>query len=681
MKFHPSGAAVFLFPLAGLGVWVCIALCALSAPAAAATLWVDATAAAVVPDGSPTAPFLSITAATKAAKPGDTVLIRSGIYREQVRLPSGMPGQPITLRAAERQRVIVTAATPVEEWSQTAGGLWTTTVDEKPERLFVGRRSQPLAREPNQGWWKSQSAREQEIVAPGHLRDVGAQAVGGEVRVWLQRGNTFFTYDVQQHRPDDGALVVSGGKRGLQLSDGDRFHLQNRKAWIDRPGEWAVEPEGNRFRLYFKPTQVEDLKHTEVPVVSGSLVTGRRVKHVRIEGLEITASRRYGIEVQDGEDVQVRRCVAYHNQGTGISLRAVNNGLVAQNIAWHNGNGISVSYSSAVVVEENDVGYNQIDGILVTWKSSDITVRRNCVHHHLLWGHPDNMQVYRGVSRVRFLDNLLLAAGQSVMTEETTDGQFAGNMVIGSAANMLIFGHENAGKYRISNNTLAFSGYGCMSLTWRDYEVRENVFMTGHAGGIYGVRGVEGYKADRNLFFNTERAEQPMILVTDAGWLKDFDKARASTGQDEHSVYANPQFRNAPLAFGVLDSKRLDECTRSTWYLRSGTSLFRQDDHVEVNFDGVVRRITSMDDATITVEPPLAELPVKGWLVACWGPQTDFHLDLRLRDDSSTYDNSPGRNLAADGGPVGATLDIQAYLRGDFNGDGQRDLPELPRDW
>jgi len=93
---------------------------------------------------------------------------------------------------------------------------------------------------------------------------------------------------------------------------------------------------------------------------------------------------------------------------------------------------------------------------------------------------------------------------------------------------------------------------------------------------------------------------------------------------------------------------------------------------VEVNFDGVVRRVTSVEGAKITVRPGLAEKPTKGWLLCNWGRSANLRLDLRLRADS------PGARLSAAGGPVGSTIDIGAYQRGDFDSDGRRDLPDLP---
>ena len=121
------------------------------------------------------------------------------------------------------------------------------------------------------------------------------------------------------------------------------------------------------------------------------------------------------------------------------------------------------------------------------------------------------------------------------------------------------------------------------------------------------------------VFYNSDRVENPQIMATDAGWLRDFDAVRRSTGQDEHSVYANPQFRNAPVAFAVLDSRRLTDCTRSKLFLRGGTTAFRKGDHVEVSFDGLARRVTGVDAESILIDPPLDAVPTKGWQVANWG--------------------------------------------------------------
>ncbi|HID21303.1 MAG TPA: right-handed parallel beta-helix repeat-containing protein, partial [Planctomycetaceae bacterium] len=334
---------------------------------------------------------------------------------------------------------------------------------------------------------------------------------------------------------------------------------------------------------------------------------GRKVAHLRIVGLELVGSLRDGIELHGAEEVHITGCIVADNGRAGISLREAQGSVVSRNIVRRNQYGVTVSYSRDLTLQENDIGHNAVDGLVVSWKSSDVTVRRNYIHHHLMWGHPDNLQCYRDVSTLLVEDNLLLAAGQSVMLEQARQLTFRGNMIVGCAAYMLIFGHGNAADSVIERNTLAFSGYGCMNLTGHDYKVYENVFMTGHGKPVYGVRGVKGYRADRNVFFNTSRLPHAMVMATDAGWHRDLAAARAATGQDRHSVYADPGFRKAPVAFRVLDPKRLHECTRQRWYLRGGTEGFRVGDTVEVNFDGQARRVVSLDpsDGAIGVEPPL----------------------------------------------------------------------------
>lgn len=654
--------------IAGLSL---VAAASAVCPCFARTLWVDGSSTARGEDGSEAAASKTIGGAMATARPGDTVLIRAGVYRERFRVPSGEPDRPITVRAADGARVVVSGCEKLGEWKKVSQGIWTTTLDWRPGRLLARGRAQTIAREPSEGWWRSEKAGDDWLSDAKHLGSLDLGRAKGEAYVWLQRGNVFGTFPVQSIDPA-GKMTLGGVKRKGSFADGDKYYLQNRAAWIDRPGEWAVEPDGAKFKVFFRPGDEGDLEHAEAPKADRALVLVRDAGHVRIEGLEVFGGRQFGIEVHAARDVHVRRCVAYQNGGTGISLREARDSVVARNVSWRNEYGISVGYSHGVTVEQNDVGHNGVDGLLVTWKSDDVTVRRNYLHHHLLWGHPDNFQVYRGVTNLRVRENLLLAGGQSVMMEETRDGAFEGNMIVGCGAYMLIFGHQNAGHYQVRRNTLALAGYGCMSLTWEDYDVRENVFSSGHGSALYGVRGVKGYRADRNLFWNSSRAEKPMIVATDAGWLRDFDAVRRSTGQDEHSVYADPKFRNAPVAFQVLDSRRLDECTRGRWYLRDGVDGFRVGDRVEVNFDGVPRRVTAIDGRAITVEPPLAEAPIKGWLVADWGENADFRLDLRLAADS------PGAKLGEGGGPVGSRIDIQAFQRGDFDGDGRRDVPELP---
>jgi hypothetical protein len=239
---------------------------------------------------------------------------------------------------------------------------------------------------------------------------------------------------------------------------------------------------------------------------------------------------------------------------------------------------------------------------------------------------------------------------------------------------MLIFGHGNAKNARIVGNTLAFPGYSCFSLTSENYEVRRNIFAMGHGGTFYGVRGVKGYQGDHNLFWAGPGQEGG--LPDGKAWhrsVASFQKANPDL--EAHSKVADPQFVSAPVAYAVLDSKRLNQCTRARLYLRDGNGgRFAAGDVVEINFDGVPRQVVTVDAASITVEPPLDEIPPKPYVVANWKTNRSLRLDLRVGKDS------PAHMLGPEEQPVGSTLDIPAIRRGDFDGDGERDVPSYPAD-
>ncbi len=647
--------------------------------ACGAEIWVDASSKAPSPDGTKGAAFPTIAQALATVSPGDTVTVRAGVYRESVRVPGGAPGKPVTLRAAAGQRVIVSGAVPVGGWKPVAGGIYTTTLNFRPSRLLAGFAELPVAREPNEGWFAAAEGKDVTYRAAeaNPLAALPAAFAGGQAYLWTQYGNTFFTVPVASVDRKGNAFTVVRTSKWMKIGAGDRFYFRNHRSLIDRPGEWAVAPEGaegKTFRLYLRPRAAADLARIVAPRETRQVVSVTSTAHVRIEGLEVAGAVGSGIAVNRSKDVTIDRCIAHDNGTSGVAMRDCSKVTVRRCIALRNRSGVTLHTIVHSTVAQCDIGYNGVDGLIVSWNSADITARNNYLHHHLLWGHPDNLQLYRTVKNVRFIDNLLLAAGQSIMMEQVDGGLLEGNMIVGCGAYSVIFGHRNTTNFRVRNNTVAFSGYGCMSLTGHTYDVTDNVFVTGHAGPMYGVRGIKGYSGDRNLFWNAPGLDRRKVLVSNTAWHDDLAGFQKASGQDKGSVYGDPKFRNAPRSLAVIDSRRLTDCTRDTWPLRRGFGPFRVGQRVEVNFDGVARTVTAVRDDTITVAPPLAAKPTKGWLIANWGDKTDLKLDLRLSPES------PGAKLGAGGKPVGSTIDIQAYRRGDFDGDGKRDVPALPAD-
>ncbi len=623
-------------------------------------------------DGSQDRPFKTITEALKVVRAGDTVIVREGLYRESLRVPGGRPGKPVSIQAAEGERVVLSGAVPVTRWKEYRDNIYVASLNFKPERLLVNNRAQPVARLPEGGWWTAKAVEGQTIVDAKNLSTVENDLVGGEAYIWTMHGNVYFTVPITSLDRVNGKLTVTPQKRSMVMGKDDKYYLKNHPSLINSPGDWAVLKHEDAWRIYFWPAALADLDAVEAPCETRTILHVDRVGHVRISGLEIAAGARNGLEVTRSEDIDIERCIVHNHGGRGIQLRDVNDITVRRCICLHNYYGVVLIESKGVVVEENEIGYSGVDGLIISWKTSDVTARRNYIHHHLLWGHPDNVQFYQGVTQVRLIDNLLLGSGQGIMMQETSDGLIQGNMIIGCMAIPVIFGHKNAENYRVHNNTIAFGGGVCMSLTAHHYDVQENIFVTGQGSPMYSVSGVRGYEGRRNVFYNARGVRGRPIMVSDRGWHRNFREYRGKTGYDRGSVFGDPRFRNAPDSFAVVDGRRIPDCSRERLYLRKGLETIRLGDYVEVNFDGVLRRIVGRGRATITISPALPAKPLTPNLICCWGRNNNLSLDLRLKA------NSPGATLSESGGPVGSTIDITAYQRGDFDADGQRDLPALP---
>lgn len=134
--------------------FVIVALPFLTSDALARTLYVDANAAGG--RGSVDAPFKSINQAANSARPGDTILVRRGIYSGQVKVnQNGRAGAPIVIKGergaiidGSRTRVdtlveiggshIVFEGFEVRNASRTGIGLWGTFNNVVRKNVVVG---------------------------------------------------------------------------------------------------------------------------------------------------------------------------------------------------------------------------------------------------------------------------------------------------------------------------------------------------------------------------------------------------------------------------------------------------------------------------------------------------------------------------------------------------------------
>jgi len=80
-------------------------------------------------DGSSARPWRTIQRAADAAVAGDVVVVHGGVYREWVKpANAGREDAPITYRAADGERPVVTGADEIRGWTRRPDGLWQATL-------------------------------------------------------------------------------------------------------------------------------------------------------------------------------------------------------------------------------------------------------------------------------------------------------------------------------------------------------------------------------------------------------------------------------------------------------------------------------------------------------------------------------------------------------------------------
>ncbi len=115
--------------------------------------------------GTPDQPVATINEAARRARPGDTVIVHEGIYREWVTPPHGglSNNRRITFTAAEGEHVVVTGSEVVADWEPAEDGTWRANID---NTLFQG--FNPFAEKIQGDWLLRPAADEPDL----HLGEV-----------------------------------------------------------------------------------------------------------------------------------------------------------------------------------------------------------------------------------------------------------------------------------------------------------------------------------------------------------------------------------------------------------------------------------------------------------------------------------------------------------------------------
>ena len=208
--------------------------------------------------------------------------------------------------------------------------------------------------------------------------------------------------------------------------------------------------------------------------------------------------------------------------------------------------------------------------------------------------------------------------------------------------------------WEFRNNTVAYYGVGGFCIN-KDYKLYNNIVFPGRPSAGTSQRH-RVWLAGRQQPVLVQR--QRRAVSWEGKSVGDFAKYQQAKGQDQHGKLADPKFRNAPHSYWIGDRNKApwydvakNENTRSKlWVDHFGKGEFEVGDFVEVNWDGVVRKVQEVGEGFLVIAPPLDEPPrCHDFTVSNWKQNNNFALDLRLADDS------PGKKMGDDGKEVGST--------------------------
>ena len=354
-------------------------------------------------------------------------------------------------------------------------------------------------------------------------------------------------------------------------------------------------------------------------------------KQVTIDGLEIFGSE-YGVQIVKGaSNVTIKNC-RLHDCDFGIWIRDSSHLKVTGCEIFDNRNGVSFYNSGPGSVESCDIHHNDIDGVLVTFHSHDIQISDNSIHHHTAKSHPDAIQTHNHVERVQITGNLIYANGQALHSQQTDGVVIKGNLILGTLAQALVIGKGDTTNAEIRGNLIAYTGHIAVNLTASDYQFFDNIIVTGGGKGGLNYRGATDVQADRNLYWGTDRQQRSLLVITDGGFYTDFNKYLAQSTVDRNSVSRDPKFPSAPVASSSIDAQNLAKADLDRIPVER-SHLFRDKDIIEIDFDGVPRRVQAVSDDTVRFEPPLTKKPTHGATVLIWGEKREkWNLGPEYRD-------------------------------------------------
>lgn len=276
-------------------------------------------------DGSPHAPFRTVSHAASLMGPGDTCYIHAGVYREKVTVSaSGTPQAPVVFRAAAGERVILSGADTLAGWRPWTEDIYAAPYDGRRfDQLFVQRRMMIEAGWPNQTldpmdpqWAYAQAGTRME---DGVLVDPLLPAVDwtGAILHAARRSNAWFHWCSRIETSAPGRLTFGNITRRAQGRGHYRL-FRGPLSMLDSRYEWHFNPDSARVYLW-PPQGFDPASHTVAYKSRKWAFDLGTHDHIHIHDIDIFAA---GINMH-GNHCLVQGCRIRHSYHDYLTVREV----------------------------------------------------------------------------------------------------------------------------------------------------------------------------------------------------------------------------------------------------------------------------------------------------------------------------------------------------------------------
>jgi hypothetical protein len=612
-------------------------------------------------------PFCTIGRATEVVSPGSQVLIRGGVYREEIRITtSGTDAEPIAFEAYNGEDVTLDGSVLIGGWTPCPSAaacfgnpnwqsIYTTTVGFDSDKLFENDVLMTNAREPDFGYFRSAKSQTDKSV----YSDAITQSPDYYVGAMVQFQGTSTTAEVDWNNLVYDKYYVTAAEPGRlhvdysdmtplwghtfegSLLDELWFYVRNKVQYIDRPGEWAfVDYLGEApYTVYFwAPSGDPNASRVELAFHNALVSASDLIENVSFGGIGVSKVNKYpaankgsAFALNSGaRRVTIEGCTIRFAE-KAIEMRRADGVTIRNSVIKDNYDGIVIGSGRAgpvgdpatTSIEQNEIGPNDGDGIQV-YSEANIVIRDNHIHHHYSdRKHADNVQA----SYVRnwvLENNLIHDGGQNVILQNTAGAVVRNNVIYNSHACSLVFDSDTNDGLQLVGNTLGYS-YRSLVIKFSHATLKDNIYAIGDHIPQFPVHDYLDRidASDYNYY-----ADYVTHLVDGSSWTAYTIPEWQALGFDQHSVFGGGGFANIPEGVHLVDFRSF--YARDDIKVGNASSTFSVGDVVEYVNDGVPRTVTSVDEDSIGIDPPLDYDTIGskwGNYVVHWGQRTNITED------------------------------------------------------